>query len=187
MMKTSIDADAGTPRRRRRRVVSIAVLVALAASAGWAGYRMLDPVAGYAQGDQFCHSTAALEVAPGVLITPWIEVKTGRSIQVQSLTLVDPVNYALAGSGIQHEGAWLGAWEYPVGENDPDVQTAWLSRTELPATLGDGLSDSIIMALEPVDLNHESSLRAVRLRYANAWGLPYSIDVGPRFEAKSNC
>lgn len=187
MLKTSTDADAGMRRSPRRRVVAIAVLVALAASASWAGYRMLDPVASYAQGDEICHSTAALGVAPGVLTTAWIEVKAGRSIQVQSLTLVDPVNYTLAGSGILHEGAWLGSWEYPVGENDPDLQTAWLSRTELPATLGDGPSDSIMMALEPVDLNHESSLHAVRLRYSNAWGLPYSIDVGPRFEAKPNC
>ena len=93
----------------------------------------------------------------------------------------------LAGSGILHDGAWLGSWEYPVGENDPDLRTAWLSLTELPATLGDGPGASILMALEPVELNHESSLCAVRLRYSNAWGLPYSIDVGPRFEAKPNC
>ena len=78
----------------------------------------------------------------------------------------------LAGSGIQYEGTWLGSGEYPVGENDPDLRTAWLSLTELPATLGDGPGASILMALEPVELNHESSLRAVRLRYSNAWGLP---------------
>lgn len=97
------------------------------------------------------------------------------------------ISDALAGSGIQHGGARIGSWEFPVGENDPDLRTAWLFLTELPATLGDGPGDSILMALEPVDLNHESSLRAVRLRYSNAWGLPYSVDVGPRFEAKPNC
>lgn len=186
-MHRSILAEAGTLRSRRRKIVSIGVLVAVAATAGWAGYRMLDPVAGYGQSDLTCHSTAAPGVAAGVMSTPWIEVRPGRSIRIRTLTMVDPVNYALAGAGIQRKGVRLGAWEYPVGGDGPEIEAAWLSRTELPATLGDGPESSLIMALEPVDLSQESSLRAVKIGYSNQWGIPYSIDVGPRFEAKPNC
>ncbi|GAA1867942.1 hypothetical protein GCM10009715_13820 [Paeniglutamicibacter psychrophenolicus] len=186
-MERSIHADAGTFRSSPLTVVSIGVLAVVVAIAGWAGYRMMDPVAGYGQGNLTCHSTAAPGVASGVLTTPWIEVKPGRSIQVRALTLVAPVNYALAGTGIQHDGVQLGAWEYPVGDGDPEMQATWLSRTELPATLEDRPEHSIIMALEPVDVNQESSLDSVRVRYDNQWGIPYSIDVGPRFEAKPNC
>lgn len=186
-MERLIPADAGTLRSRPRTAVSIGVLVAVVATAGWAGYRMLDPVSGHSQGNLTCHSTAAPGVAPGVLTTPWIEVKPGSSLRVRALTLVAPVNYALAGTGIQHDGAQLGAWEYPVGDGDPELQATWLSRTKLPAILDDRPDHSIIMALEPVDASQESSLRAVRVSYDNQWGIPYSIDVGPRFEAKPNC
>ena len=186
-MEKWIHADPGILRSRPRTVVSIGVLAAVVATAGWAGYRMLDPVAGYGQGDLTCHSTAAPGVASGVLTTPWIEVKPGRSLRVRALTLVAPVNYALSGTGIQHDGAHLGAWEYPVGDGDPEMQATWLSRAELPATLDGRPDHSIVMALEPVDVSQESSLQAVHVRYDNQWGIPYSIDVGPRFEAKPNC
>ena len=71
-MESSNHADAGALRIRPRTVVSIGVLVAVVATGGWAGYRMLDPVAGCGQGNLTCHSTAAPGVAPGVLTTPWI-------------------------------------------------------------------------------------------------------------------
>lgn len=187
MLETAPNQPATRAPAGTRRWVAVGAVVAVAATAGWAGYRMLDPVAGHGQGNLTCHSTAAPGVAPGVLATPWIEVKPGRSLRVRALTLVAPVNYALAGTGIQHDGVQLGAWEYPVGDDSQEMQATWLSRTELPATLGDRPDHSIIMALEPVDVSQGSSLHAVRVRYDNQWGIPYSIDVGPRFEAKPNC
>ncbi len=186
-MENPILAEEGARGSRRRMPLSVGALVAVAAAAAWAGYRMLDPVAGYGQSDLTCHSTAAPGAGPGFTTTPWIEVKPGHSLQVRTLTLVDSVNYALAGTGIQHDGMRLGPREYPAGDGDPRMQAAWLSRTELPATLDDGPDSSLIMALEPIDLNQESSLRAVKIGYSNQWGLSYSIDVGPRFEAKPNC
>ena len=186
-MEGLIHADAGIIRTRPRTVVSIGVLVAVVAAAGWAGYRVLDPVGGYGQGNLLCHSTASPGVAPGILTTPRIEVRPGHSLRVRTLRMVAPVNYALAGTGIQHDGVRLGSAEYPVGDGDPETKAAWQSRTELPATLDGRTDQSIIMALEPVDVDQESSLQAVRVRYDNQWGIPYSIDVGPRIEAKPNC
>lgn len=70
-----------------------------------------------------------------------------------------------------------------LGANDGIVSVAAVVVGVAGATTAHGP----ILAAGAVDPNTGSSLRAVRVRYSNQWGPPYSVDVGPRFEAKPNC
>ncbi len=153
----------------------------------WAGYRMLDPVEDYARGDAVCHSTGIPGLPPGIIATPFIEVKPGRWMDVRSIGLVDGVNYRLAGAGVQDQGAGIGALPYPVADDGSPESVAWLKRVALPATLGDASNESLIMALEPVDPSRMSSLRAVRVEYRNEWGIAYRVEVGPTFNTQPDC
>ena len=186
-MRESKPRTAGRPRRRWPLAVAIGALAAVLGTAGWAAYRMLDPVEDYARGNATCHSTGFPDIPPGNVSTPYIEVKPGRWLDVRSIDPVDGVNYRLAGTGVQNQGAAIGTLPYPVVDDGSPEAAAWLTRVELPARLGDAPSESLIMALEPVDVSQVSSLRAVRVEYRNEWGISYGIEVGPRFTAKPDC
>lgn len=187
MQESKPKAAASRARRKWPLAMAIGALVAVLGTAGWAGYRMVDPVEAYGRGDAICHSTGLPDVTPGFTATPVIKVKPGRWLDVRSIGLVDGENYRLAGTGVQNQGAAVGAMSYPVVDDGTPETAAWLTRLELPATLGDGSNESVVMALEPVDASRESSLRAVHVEYRNEWGIPYSIDVGPRFTARPDC
>ena len=92
-------------RRRWPLAVAIAALAAVLGTAGWAAYRMLDPVEDYSRGDAICHSTGFPDVPPGIITTPFVKVKPGRWLDVRSIGLVDGVNYRLAGTGCPGQGS----------------------------------------------------------------------------------
>ncbi|MFJ6416555.1 hypothetical protein [Paeniglutamicibacter sp. NPDC091659] len=186
-MRESKPRTAGRPRRRWPLVVAIGALVAVLGTACWGAYRMLDPVEDYVLGNAICHSTGFPDTPPGIVTAPYIGVKPGRWLDVRSVDLVDGVNYRLAGVGVQNKVPASGAISYPVVEDGSPEVEAWLTRVELPARLGDSPNESIFTALEPVDPSQESLLRAVHVEYRNEWGIPYGIDVGPRFTAKPDC
>ncbi|MFF5790513.1 hypothetical protein ACFY5D_00525 [Paeniglutamicibacter sp. NPDC012692] len=187
MKEPKPDAATERPRRRWPLAVAIGALVAVLGTAGWAAYRMVDPVEDYARGDAMCHSTGSPDAPPGIVTAPHIKVKPGRWLDVRSMNLVDGENYRLAGAGVQNLVPTIGAISYPVvDDGSPEVE-AWRKRVELPTRLGDGPNESLIMALEPVDPGQESSVRTVHVEYRNEWGLPYGLDIGPTFAARPDC
>lgn len=164
-----------------------AIAAVLIAAAGWSGYRLLDPVAEHGVGNGVCHSTGIPDASLGIYTTPYIVVKPGWSLDVRSVRLVDPVNYELVGAGVQGATRGIGALGYPVVDDGSLEAAAWFERVELPARLGSGPDEAVVLALVPVDPGSESSVRAMRVEYRNRWGLPYRVDVGPRFEAMPDC
>lgn len=164
-----------------------AMAAVLIAVAGWSGYRLLDPVAEHGKGNAVCHSTGVPDASLGIYTTPYIEVKHGWSLDVRSVKLVDSANYELVGAGVQGATRGIGALGYPVVDDGSLEAAAWFERVELPARLGSGPDEAVVLALVPVDPAAESSVRAVRIEYRNHWGMPYRVEVGPRFEAMPDC
>ena len=175
------------PRRKWPLAVALGALAAVLGTAGWAGYRMLDPVQEAVLGNAMCLDTGNIEGPPGLMTTPYLGVKPGRWLDVQSLEMLDAVNVRLVGSGVQDQGADIGIHEYPLADGGTLESRAWFTRAELPARLGDGENESLIMAVEPVDTHQDSSLRAMRVGYRNEWGIPYSLDFGPRIAVRTDC
>ena len=178
---------ASPPRRRWPLAVALCALAAVLGTAGWAGYRMLDPVQESVLGNAMCLEAGNPEDPPGLMTTPSIGVKPGRWLEVRSLDMLDPVNLRLAGTGVQNQGAGIGIDRYPLADDGTLEARAWSTRAELPARLGDGENESLIMAVEPMDTHQDSSLRALRVGYRNEWGIPYSLDFGPRIAVRTDC
>ncbi|MDO5744998.1 MAG: hypothetical protein Q4P23_11080 [Micrococcaceae bacterium] len=188
MQETDSRPRGGKARRRPLVPVAIGVFVVVLAAAGWAGYRVLDPVSSsHAANGLTCMSTAFAQSSPATLIMPRIILKPGQSIVVGSLTMVDPVNFELFGAGVQHRSTGAGYYNYPLDEELSSEARAWTQRVGLPAALGDGPAESVILVIVPVDLEKESSLNTVRVGYRNGWGIPYRTEVVGPFEARADC
>lgn len=174
-------------RRRWAPFVAIGALIAVVGTGGWAAYRMLDPVQEAFRGNIMCFNTENVGDRSGIITTAPIVVKDGQSLDVRSISMVDGSNLKLAGSGIQDRVASIGGLEYPAVDDGSAESAGWRSRVELPAPLGNGPTEALIFAVEPVDQAEESSMQALRVDYRNSWGLPYSINVGPVIMAQPEC
>lgn len=188
MQETDTRPRGGTVRRRWHVPVAVGAFVILLAAAGWGGYRVLDPVSSdHGANGLTCVSTAFADSAPATLIMPRILLKPGQSLVVGSMTMVDPVNFELLGTGVQHSSTGAGYYNYPLEEDRSSEAWAWTQRVGLPAVLGDGPAESVILVIAPVDPEKESSLDTVRIGYRNQWGIPYRTEVIGQFEAKADC
>ena len=187
MLDTTSQSPAGNPSARWPRPVACGAIAVVVATAGWAGYRILDPV-GAEQGSSLtCYSTQTPGATPGAITTLHLGVKPGHTVAVRSVDLLDTVNLKLAGAGVQQVLGGIGVDHYPVESAGTAAEAAWKGRTELPAALGAGADESVIIAFEPVEPGAESSFGAVRMGYRSQWGLPYSTDLAVGFAAKPDC
>lgn len=187
MLETTSQSFESNPSACWPRPVAFGAIAVVVATAGWVGYRMLDPVGAERVGGLTCYSTGTPGTSPGAITTPHLEVKPGKKVIVRSIELLGSVNFRLVDAGVQHVVGGIGVEHFPVRTEGTDAEAAWRGLAELPAVLGGGATESAIIAVEPVDRGAESSFDGVRIAYRSAWGIPYSVELPMGFEAKPHC
>lgn len=179
------------PRRAKPRGwglgIAIGALMALLATAGWAGYKLLDPAKQPQTSTTTCYSTGMPESSAGVITTPPLLLKEGEEITVESIELIDAQNFRVIGTGIQHRVGGIGTEYYPEPTGSTEAWLAWTERAELPAVMGSAHGETPIIAVEPIALDQDAAATGVRYVYTNRWNLRYSMDAPFAIQAKANC
>ncbi len=188
MEETDTQPPGGKARRRWHAPAAIGAFVVVLATTGWAGYRVLDPVSGaHGANGLTCRGNAFAYSSPGTLVMPRIILKPGQYLVVESMTMINPVNFELLGTGVQRSSTETGYYNYPMNDDLSTEGWAWKQRVSLPADLGDEPAESVILVIVPVDPDQASSLDTIRVRYRNQWGIPYRTEVVGEFEARADC